>query len=406
MITTFYPPYNFGGDGIFVRRLANELARRGHDVEVIHCVDSYRLLAGRKPREEYQDHATVTVHGLSSPFGFLSPLATQQTGVPLFKAVRIRKILEKGFDVIHYHNISLVGGPKILEYGVGVKLCTMHEYWLACPTHMLFRDNRAPCDRPRCIACTVRHKRPPQWWRYSGMLKKALRHVDLFIAPSRFSAAQHRKMGLDIPIAYLPYFKSLSHNDGVPSGRSPAQRPFFLFAGRLEKIKGLQTLIPIFRDYGKAQLLVAGAGTYEAALREMAEGCDIRFLGPQSEEQLETLYRQAVAVIVPSIWFEVFGQVIIEAFAEKTPVIVRNIGEMPAIVAESGGGIVYDTEDELRAAMDQLLCDRTLRERLGLSGYHAYRRKWTAETHLEGYLGLIRGIMGTPGPLAQVPERT
>jgi hypothetical protein len=47
MITTFYPPYNFGGDGIFVRQLSNELALRGHRVDVIHCIDAYRALSHR-----------------------------------------------------------------------------------------------------------------------------------------------------------------------------------------------------------------------------------------------------------------------------------------------------------------------------------------------------------------------
>lgn len=62
-----------------------------------------------------------------------SPLAAQQIGAPLFKSSRIRKILGQGFDVIHYHNASLVGGPKLLEYGQGIKLYTMHEYWLIAP---------------------------------------------------------------------------------------------------------------------------------------------------------------------------------------------------------------------------------------------------------------------------------
>ena len=48
MITTFYPPYNFGGDGQAVRRLAHALARRGHRVDVIHDVDAYRMLAAAK----------------------------------------------------------------------------------------------------------------------------------------------------------------------------------------------------------------------------------------------------------------------------------------------------------------------------------------------------------------------
>ena len=72
MITTFYPPYNFGGDGIFVQRLANELAQLGHKVDVIHCIDAYRLLSGRNPAKTAQDHPNVTVHGLKSRFGFLN----------------------------------------------------------------------------------------------------------------------------------------------------------------------------------------------------------------------------------------------------------------------------------------------------------------------------------------------
>jgi glycosyltransferase involved in cell wall biosynthesis len=209
-------------------------------------------------------------------------------------------------------------------------------------------------------------------------------------------------MGLDIAIAYLPYFKPDLNGERLPAKRRLTEGPFFLFVGRLEKIKGLQTLIPIFRRYKKARLLVAGSGSYEPTLREMAEGCaNIRFLGSQSSQQLETLYRIAVAVIVPSIWFEVFGQIIIEAFAAKTPVIARNIAEMSAIVAESGGGIIYDTVDELVAAMDRLLDDRAQRKRLGLCGYEAYRRRWTADAHLQGYLGLIRTIMETRDRIAQ-----
>ena len=67
MITTFYPPYNFGGDGILVKQLSNELARRGHRVDIIHCIDTYRLGASL-PSAGYQDHPNVTVHGLKSPW--------------------------------------------------------------------------------------------------------------------------------------------------------------------------------------------------------------------------------------------------------------------------------------------------------------------------------------------------
>jgi glycosyltransferase involved in cell wall biosynthesis len=396
MITTFYPPYNFGGDGIFVHRLSNELARRGHQVEVIHCIDAYRLLARREPTGTYDDHPNVTVHGLKSPFGFLSPLATQQTGFPFFKSARIQQILEKGFDVIHYHNISLVGGPKVLEYGKGIKLYTMHEYWLVCPTHVLFRFNRAACTQPHCFLCSLIYKRPPQWWRYLGLLEAAVKHVNVFIAPSRFGKDIHHQLGLNVPIVHLPYFIPAPEATWPAServvGEAP-QKPYFLFVGRLERLKGLQTLIPIFRDYHKAELLVVGTGSFETRLRRLAEGsANIRFLGYQSGGQLQALYQQAAAIIVPSVCFDVFPQVMIEAFRQQTPAIVRNLGGMPEIIEESGGGFVYDTQEELVAAMDQLLANPSHRDEMGLRGHQAYQRQWTPEAHLKRYFALIQEI--------------
>ena len=89
MITTFYPPYNFGGDGIFVYRLSNELAKRGHYVDIIFCKDAYLTLQGKCPGSNFPNHPNITVHGLKSRLGFLSPLLTQQSGYPLLKKKKI-----------------------------------------------------------------------------------------------------------------------------------------------------------------------------------------------------------------------------------------------------------------------------------------------------------------------------
>ena len=409
MITTFYPPYNFGGDGIFVQQLSNELARRGHHVEVIHCIDAFRLLAQREPEATYQSHPNVTVHGLKSPFGFLSPLATQQTGWPVFKSRQILKILEKGFDVIHYHNISLIGGPKILEYGKAIKLYTMHEFWLVCPTHLLFKFNRELCARPHCFTCALTYNRPPQWWRLSGMLQSASQHVDAFIAPSRFSKEMHNRLGFEASVVHLPNFVSGTGN-GAPPPRPNVnhskQKPYFLFVGRLEKIKGLQTIISVFQRYKKAELWIAGAGTYEAHLRQLAKGGDnIRFLGQKSADELQTLYRDAMALVVPSIVFEVFPLVVLEAFLQGTPAIVRNIGGMSEIIHESGGGFVYDTDQDLISVMEELLTDSSCRDRLGACGHKALEEKWSIDAHLRSYFGLIGQIAAARDPSSAQPNR-
>ena len=393
MVTTFYPPYNFGGDGIFVKRLANELAGRGHRVDVIHCRDAYRLMAGGEPAGAYDDHPNVTVHGLKSPFGLLSPLATQQSGRPWFKSAALKRIFAKGFDVVHFHNISLFG-PKVLEYGEGVKLYTMHEYWLVCPMHTLYRFNRTPCVTASCFACTLIYRRPPQWWRYSGLLQAAVRHVDAFIAPSRFIADKHREMGFTAPIVHLPYFVPEAAEAQLDGDKSPTkEKPYFLFVGRLEKLKGVQTLLPIFRNYSRARLLIAGSGNDERKLRRMAVGSDnIHFLGRLSDEALQPLYRSAVALIVPSVWFETFGQVIVEAFRQRTPAIVRDLGGMPEAIAGSGAGLIYRTDEELLASMDSLLADPVRRRNLGERGYEAVRTKWSADSFFKRYYELIHQL--------------
>jgi glycosyltransferase involved in cell wall biosynthesis len=407
MITTFYPPYNFGGDGVVVQRLANELARRGHQVEIIHCLDSYRLGAPL-PAEGYKDHPNVTVHGLKSPWGSLSPLASHQTGFPLFKSARIQQILGRGFDVIHYHNISLFG-PKILAYGHAIKLYTLHDYWLVCPTHALFRFNRTPCLRPRCFLCGLTYKRPPQWWRYFGLLQTAVTHVDAFIAPSLTSQRKHQQLGLAARIVHLPNFVPSEHATSsslAPPESQARKEPYFLFVGRLEKLKGLHTLIPFFRRYHRARLWIAGTGSEELSLRKLAEGSpQIRFLGQQSSPQLRTLYREAVAVIYPSLNFQAGlaqtdgGQgaplVIMEAFSEHTPVIVSNLGRIPALIEQTGGGLVYSTEQELEMALDRLLTDPAYGRALGMRGHQAYRQQWTADAHLERYFTLIKEIAAT-----------
>jgi glycosyltransferase involved in cell wall biosynthesis len=389
MITPFYPPYSFGGDAVFVEALSRGLAERGHEVDVVHCVDSFRALAPRAafrpaPRQE----GGVRVHALRSRFGILSPLATHQTGHPLLKSAALRRLLTaRRFDVIHFHNVSLIGGPALLQYGAALKLYTIHEHWLLCPMHTLFRDNRELCTEKRCFSCALRYARPPQLWRYGRLLERSVEHVDSFLAPTEFTRQIHLAAGLRLRIAVLGSF-----HQPVP-GRSDAlvpARPFFLYAGRLERLKGVHTLIEAFRAHGAADLLIAGAGSEAAALRALAAGCaNVRFLGQVPREELAGLFAGAVAVLIPSLGYEVFPLVMLEAFAAGTPVVARDRGSLAEIVAASRGGLLFGDAAELRSCLARLQGDASLRQRLGLAGQQAWRSRWTLDAHLQSYLALI-----------------
>ena len=72
MVTTFYPPYHFGGDALFVQALGRALVARGHHVEVVHCEDAFRL-QGREQSAGGGEQDGVLVHRIRSPFGMLLP---------------------------------------------------------------------------------------------------------------------------------------------------------------------------------------------------------------------------------------------------------------------------------------------------------------------------------------------
>ena len=392
-LSIFYPPYSFGGDAAYLHRLVNELARRGHEVDVIHCADSFHALHRGEPQQAPSNHPNVTVHTLRSGWGVLSPLLSQQTGGTWLKTARIREILlGKKFDVIHYHNISLFG-PRVLQiapdYTGFIKLYTTHEHWLVCPMHTLWKNNARLCDRPTCFTCTLAYRRPPQWWRYSRLLEKCAASVDAFVSPSRFTSGQHAQRGFSQPVGQLPYFVPLGELQ-TGQNESPHPRPYFLFVGRLEKLKGLHTLLPLFRDYAHADLLVAGKGEFEGELRRQAEGMsNVKFLGAQPSAALDALYRHAIALLVPSVTYETFGIVILEAYRQRTPVIARALGGLQEVVEESGGGFVYQSNEELLAAMERLRTQAPLRNELGERGHHTYLERWTEEAHLHQYFALI-----------------
>jgi glycosyltransferase involved in cell wall biosynthesis len=399
MVTTFYPPLHFGGDAAYAYQLTNALARRGHAVTVVHSADAYRALGG-EDAGDFSHAPGVTVRPLETPSPKGSSLATYLLGRPLVYARQLHDALDGGrFDVIHFHNVSLAGGPGVLGYGDALKLYTTSEHWLVCPMHVLFRYNREPCVEPHCLRCTIAFRRPPQLWRYTGLLDRSVKHVDLFLSPSRFTLEAHRARGFTAPMRHLPYFHAGEEHE--PAGAVPEAppRPYFLYVGRLERLKGVQVLIDVFRDYRAADLVIVGEGTVEEELRRQAAGLEnVRFLGRLHPSQLGPLYDGAVALLVPSIGYEVFGIVALEAFARRTPAIAHDLGALTEVIEDSGGGLLYRTIGELREAMDRLLGDEELRGRLGEQGYDAWRRLWSEDVHVAGYFDAIEEARGLRVP--------
>jgi glycosyltransferase involved in cell wall biosynthesis len=393
LVTTFYPPRSFGGDAVAVQSLARALVRRGHHVSVVCDDDAYRMLAGRGDHAPPEVDDGVVVHRLSSRLGAIAVGLTQQTGRPVVHGATLRRILDDGrFDVIHYHNLSLVGGPAALAIGRGLKLYTAHEHWLVCPTHVLWRHRVEPCPGRECLRCQLSYGRPPQLWRHTGLLEGALDHVDAFIALSRFSRDKHREFGFARDMEVIPAFM----RDPGPPGRriSAGERPYFLVVGRLVSLKGLDDVIDAFAADLGADLVVVGEGSERAALEARAAGNPrVRFVGFQSGDALVNLYLGAQAVIAASRGYETFGLTVIEAYSRGVPVLARRWGSFLELVDGSGAGETFADVAELQQLVRQLIAEPARQAAMGSVAYDRFRTLYSEDVVVPTYLELVSRLL-------------
>jgi glycosyltransferase involved in cell wall biosynthesis len=407
MITTFFGEHSFGGDAAYVDRLSQALGRRGHEVHVYYCVDAFNAVRGDHPLREYAPPPGVHVHPLKSEYGILSPLATQATGQPWFKADRLREALDDPeTDVVHFHNISLVGGPGVLGLGANrraARIMTAHEHWLICPMHLLWKYDRKICDAPSCVRCSLAGGRPPQAWRGTRAIERGLRELDALVFPSRHAMGEHQDRGLGsfAPMVHLPYFLPDGWARGIEMETpEPRDRPYLAAAGRLVKMKGFQQLVPLMRYLPEADLRIAGAGPYEAELRALARDLpNVHFEGLLGGAGLARLFRSARAVVVPSLFPETFGYVVLEAFAVRTPVVVHeDAGALFETGVLSGGGLGYRSDIELLTGLRRLIHDADLRDELAGRGFAKRMGDWSEDRHLDRYLDLIDQAWFEPRP--------
>ena len=399
MVTTFFGGHSFGGDAAYVDRLCQALCRRGHEVHVYYCVDAFNAVRGNHPLREYTPPPGLHLHPLESGYGILSPLATQATGLPLFKSRALREALDAAdTDVVHFHNISLVGGPGVLGLGTNrraVRIMTAHEHWLICPMHLLWKYDRKPCDGPSCIRCSLAGKRPPQAWRYTGAIERGLRHLDALIFPSRHALEEHRRRGIgDVaPLVHLPYFLPDDWSRGIEDEEPESGgRPYLAAAGRLVAMKGFQRLIPhhAVPPRGRPADRRHRARTSRTCAPWPPDLPNVHFEGLLGGDALARLFRGARAVVVPSLFPETFGYVVLEAFAVGTPVVVHEAGgALQETGVQSGGGLGYRTDGELLLAMRRMVHDEELRAELAARGFAQRIGEWSETEHIHNYFELI-----------------
>jgi glycosyltransferase involved in cell wall biosynthesis len=133
----------------------------------------------------------------------------------------------------------------------------------------------------------------------------------------------------------------------VPSGEVGT---YILYFGRLERIKGIFTLVEAMMNQRHIKLLIVGDGNDRLELERVVavkQLFNIQFLGFKRGGELHDLIRGSICTVSPSVCYESFGLTLIESFALGRPVICSRMGGMPEIVNDGVDGFIIPPDDAI-----------------------------------------------------------
>jgi glycosyltransferase involved in cell wall biosynthesis len=311
-------------------------------------------------------------------------------------------IQELHADILHVNivNPRYVNPLIVAARRTGTRLITtLHNWFIVCPLGWKVRiHSQEPCNiRPpsyKCLDCMLSHikttKRPqsfPEMMTAYHGIRKLAKASDVLIAPSRELAEYIKK-----ELRLNPYH---IWNPAPPHllGRQPIlnKEKYALFIGRLSLEKGAHLLPEIAERIKPYKLHIIGTGPLlDYLIKKSKDNMIIH--GYVSEEKKQVLLKHASTLIIPSIWRELFGYVVIEGFAYATPAISFNYGGPSELIRASNGGFTIDHRNlaKFSSTIIELLEDENLIMRLGLNAYNFVNKELHPQKYAERLKVLLK----------------
>lgn len=296
-------------------------------------------------------------------------------------------------DVVHFHHFLNLGIDLLTLTRRTLPHCrivfTFHEFLSICNAYgqMVRTVDRSLCTHAsavRCHQCFPEHP-PETFFVRKQWFQQHLRAADVFTVPSRFMVKTYADWGL--PPERIRHVSNGQRNYSAGTLREEprAARNRFGFFGQLVDGKGVGVLLraaSLLRAQGFTDFVVevngdnlrfaspAGRAEFEG-FRAAEEALPIEqrnvvFNGPYQVDRLARLMTRIDWCIVPSVWWEVFGLVISEAWMFRRPVIASDVGGMAERVQHEVGGLLFPMGDAraLAATMHRACTETGLWDRL------------------------------------------
>ncbi len=361
VVPTYLPATRYGGPIYSVHALSAALAHRGHDVEVFTTnVDG--------------PHASDVPLGVAvSRDGIKIWYFATAAGRRLYRSPAMGRALAariETFDAVHLHSVFL------WPTSMAATLARRKDVpYLLAPRGMLVSDlirRRNRLLKQAWITAFERRNLAGAAAVHVTSASERDEIVRLNLSARRFAIVPN---GIALPprsVARRPYDVDLAH-----------QRPTVLALGRMTWKKGLDRLISAMALVPDARLIIAGNNDegYRPLLERLAAARGladrIEFRGPVTGHAKWELMAAVDVLALPS-HSENFGNVVLEAMASGTPVVVTPEVGLAATVAEVGAGLVVDgAPDAIGMALARLLPDSETRARMGAAGQRAASERFS-----------------------------
>jgi glycosyltransferase involved in cell wall biosynthesis len=321
------------------------------------------------------------------------------------------KLIEKeNPDLAHLHKINNTLTPSILhtlkKKNIPV-VQTLHDYRIVCPSYSMYNPNTYEI----CEACKG-HKY------YNPILKKCQKssllvgfniafesyfyhltktyqkNIDLLISPSMFLMKKVIEFGIEKDkIVHVPNF--LKPKEYTPNY---CDSDFFLFFGRLEKHKGIKTLLDAMKQVKNLKLYITGEGSDQNFLKNYVEKNKIEnvtFFGFIPRKKLTELIKLSLFTVIPSEWYEPFGMTILESYALGKSVIGSKIGGIQELIENKKTGMLFRSgnAEDLADKINFLSNNRELTIEMGKYARIIVEKKYNEKIHYQELMKIYNRIL-------------
>lgn len=356
MINKFLYPN--GGSETYIFKLGECLEKMGHEVQYFGMEHEGRCV-GNSVNAYTSD---MDFHGGSKLSKLTYPIKTIYSKEA---RVQLRKVLEEFQpDVCHLNNfnyqltpsiiLEIVKWRKVTKHTCKI-IFTAHDYQLVCPNHQL----KNPITHENCEKCLSGHfwncvkgkcvhgstaksivgMMEAEFWKWNG----AYKYIDTIICCSEFL-----KTKMDTNPLFATKTVAMHNFVERVELKEVEKQDYVLYFGRYSEEKGINTLVETCNSLPDIQFVFAGSGPLEDKVNKLK---NVKNVGFQTGEALDTLIREAKFSLCPSEVYENCPFSVMESQQRGTPVVGANIGGIPELITEDMNGRLFTSKDSKQLAI-------------------------------------------------------